>query len=390
MKKTLCVIIAIVIALSSLTMIVSAASVPKLTLKTSTATAKVGDIVTVEVTVAKNSRLCALTLDLVYDNTCFKALSMIPTDIMEDPTCNLEYEENKVRYAAIMKDLLNDDGVLFTAEFEVIKTGGTFSLEFNEACKVRPLGNDNNVIDLTEDMNSEYADYSVKVECAHAVKETTVIEEATCAKVGSKTEKCKECEWISEVIEIPMLPHEIEETIIKGASCTEDGIKSESCKNCDYKSEETPIPATGHIPDEWNTVTEATCEEEGLKVQHCKACDAKLSEDKIPAKGHTENEWVVVKAPTTTEKGLEQKECTVCGKILDEKEIPMIPQYKLGDVSEDGSITAVDARKILRYVAGLETLSEAQKLAADVNKDGTIGATDARMILQYVVGKVKF
>ncbi len=388
MKKTLCVIIALVIALSSFTMVVSAASVPKLTIKTSADTAKVGDVVTVEVTVAKNSRLCSLTLDLVYDNACFKALSMTPTDVMEDPTCNLEYGENKIRYTAVMKELLEKDGVLFTAAFEVIKTGGAFSLEFAEACKVRPLGNDNNVADLTEDMNSEYADYSVKIACAHAVKETTVIDEATCAKVGSKTEKCTQCDWVSEAIAIPMLPHETEENIIKEATCTEAGVKTVECKNCDYKEAEAPISAKGHTPGEWSVTTEPTCVAEGVQVKLCEECEVQLEEEKISAKGHTESDWVVVKAPTTTETGLEQKGCTVCGELLEERELPVIPAYKLGDVNENGEITAVDARMILRYVAGLETLSEAQKLAADVNKDGSIGASDARMILQYVVGKV--
>ena len=55
-----------------------------------------------------------------------------------------------------------------------------------------------------------------------------------------------------------------------------------------------------------------------------------------------------------------------------------------GDVNSDGNITAVDARKILQVVAGLETADNAS--VYDVNGDGNITAIDARIILQVVAG----
>lgn len=58
-----------------------------------------------------------------------------------------------------------------------------------------------------------------------------------------------------------------------------------------------------------------------------------------------------------------------------------------GDVNGDGDITAIDARKILRVVAGLETAED--KTLYDVNGDGSIGATDARIVLQIVAGLVE-
>ena len=170
------------------------------------------------------------------------------------------------------------------------------------------------------------------------------------AKEGSKYEECKECGWKSEKIAIAKLPHDTKVVVIKKETCEEDGSKAEKCKNCEYQSKETVIPATGH----------------------------------------TESNWITVKKATREETGLKQKKCTVCGKVLAEEEIPVLPPYKLGDVNDDGYITAVDARMILRAVAGLIELSDAQKAAADVNNDGTTSATDARLILQYVVGKVKF
>lgn len=61
---------------------------------------------------------------------------------------------------------------------------------------------------------------------------------------------------------------------------------------------------------------------------------------------------------------------------------PVEPEYTLGDVNNDGRITAVDARTTLRFSASLVTLTETQQLAADVNKDGRVTATDARRILR--------
>lgn len=58
------------------------------------------------------------------------------------------------------------------------------------------------------------------------------------------------------------------------------------------------------------------------------------------------------------------------------------PVYTLGDIDNNGKITAADARTALRISAKLETASETQMKAADVNKDGKVTAADARTILR--------
>ena len=54
----------------------------------------------------------------------------------------------------------------------------------------------------------------------------------------------------------------------------------------------------------------------------------------------------------------------------------------LGDVNTDGSVTAKDARTILRVAAHLEELTDEEKLIADVDKSGDVTAKDARMVLR--------
>ena len=56
--------------------------------------------------------------------------------------------------------------------------------------------------------------------------------------------------------------------------------------------------------------------------------------------------------------------------------------YMLGDINNDGKVSAIDARNVLQYVAGIKTFDSRQLKCADVNNDGKITAYDARMILQ--------
>ncbi|WP_340106252.1 right-handed parallel beta-helix repeat-containing protein [Rhodohalobacter sp. 8-1] len=60
----------------------------------------------------------------------------------------------------------------------------------------------------------------------------------------------------------------------------------------------------------------------------------------------------------------------------------------LGDVSEEGSVTAFDGSLILQFVVGDLELAESQQTAADVTGDGDITAFDASNVLQYVVGAI--
>lgn len=55
---------------------------------------------------------------------------------------------------------------------------------------------------------------------------------------------------------------------------------------------------------------------------------------------------------------------------------------KLGDMDDNGDITAADARIILRAAARLEKLDEDHAKRADTNRDGILTAADARLTLR--------
>ncbi len=65
---------------------------------------------------------------------------------------------------------------------------------------------------------------------------------------------------------------------------------------------------------------------------------------------------------------------------------PSTPSLKKGDIDGDDSVTAADARLVLRSSVGLESFNDAQKKAADTDSDGTISASDARTVLRISVG----
>lgn len=61
----------------------------------------------------------------------------------------------------------------------------------------------------------------------------------------------------------------------------------------------------------------------------------------------------------------------------------------LGDVNQDGEVTAADAVKIARYIVQLESLSDDDLLYADVTRDGTVNVIDVIKIARYLIGAEK-
>ena len=68
-----------------------------------------------------------------------------------------------------------------------------------------------------------------------------------------------------------------------------------------------------------------------------------------------------------------------------DREFEVIESAK-GDINGDNQITIVDAKWILKYVAGTKDLDAAQKIAADLNGDGKISTVDAKWVLQIIAG----
>ncbi len=160
-------------------------------------------------------------------------------------------------------------------------------------------------------------------------------------------------------------------------------------------SENVVVVAKGHSLTKVAAV-KATCIKNGT-IEHykCSFCQKLFSDSAakkeitdITAKatGH-KYEWVVTKPAAVGVPGEKANKCKTCGDVKETQKISALePEYMLGDVDADKSVSAADARLALRASVDLEKLSAIQKKAADADKDTNITAADARLILRASVG----
>ena len=92
--------------------------------------------------------------------------------------------------------------------------------------------------------------------------------------------------------------------------------------------------------------------------------------------------------------------CTVCGEKEDTKPSDPVKETDdpvkdtgdpekegilIGDLNDDGRITAKDSMITQRFAIHLVKLDDKHKIAADANGDGRVTAADALQILRYSV-----
>lgn len=147
----------------------------------------------------------------------------------------------------------------------------------------------------------------------------------------------------------------------KAFTCTENGIEIYTCDYCDYTETRT-VKAIGHSLGEWEVETKATKDKEGLEVRICNNYNCDYKEERT-----------IPKLQTTEP----------------DNSTGSITTFLLGDVDGNKKVNASDARKVLRYVAGLEQLNSTQLKAANVDGNKSVTATDARRILRHVAGLEK-
>ena len=170
MKKILCVMIAVVIALSSMT-ILAFADAPNITMTADkTNNVNIGDVITVTVKVAKGSNLCSATLYLIYDKTFFELVSFTPTDALMEFSDG-EVSADKPTYAGIHQDMLTDAAVLFTAQLKVLKRGGTIAIETSEVCYYTS-GIVKELTYTKDDVNENLKKQTISIACPHTEKTT--------------------------------------------------------------------------------------------------------------------------------------------------------------------------------------------------------------------------
>lgn len=184
---------------------------------------------------------------------------------------------------------------------------------------------------------------------------------------------------------------------VEGAAapaCTTPGSTGKTmCARCGetLKAAET-IPALGH--DE-KTVpgVPATCTATGTSdAVTCLRCGKTLvASEPTPALGHDFTGYLVTKAPTWREEGRETNSCTRCdfshSRRLPKRTHLAYSACPRGDADLDGTVTAADARYILRLAVDYDDGFDADQVKkADVTESDGVTAADARAALLISVG----
>ena len=130
-------------------------------------------------------------------------------------------------------------------------------------------------------------------------------------------------------------------------------------------------------------VKPATCKEKGTESYYCECCYSQKTET-VPKLDTHSFEWVTEKEARPGEAGKKVQKCTVCSATGDTMTYTAV---LLGDADKNGSITAADARFVLRAAVDLEKCEDGTELfmICDADKNNTITASDARLILRASV-----
>ena len=184
LSKVMSVILSLVLTLSIFTLNVSAAvAVPEIKLMPNRAAAQIGDIVTIAVTVPANSRLCSLSLDLIYDEADFELVDAVENGVFDVEALNPTFSNHSIRYAGTISGYVSDEAsTVFAARFKVLDNCRDIYAVINEAYVIDENGKQVNV---TTDANILSNPVII-----HQSGDENVILEPTCYETGFKTYNC--------------------------------------------------------------------------------------------------------------------------------------------------------------------------------------------------------
>ncbi len=146
MKKILSIILAVLMAFATLPT-VFAASTPVITTKANKTSIKVGDVVTISVSVSKNSKLCALTYELKYNTSEF---SLVSGSAKINGVFNAEAVNTsvagKVKYVgATTTSIVDSASTIFTVQLKAKKATGKVTATISEAYITSGTASETNV-----------------------------------------------------------------------------------------------------------------------------------------------------------------------------------------------------------------------------------------------------
>lgn len=183
MKKIYSVVLSVLVFVSLFSLCAYAQNA-LITIESNSSSAAVGDELTVGLVLAENSNIGGVELDLTFDTACYEYVAgsaSVDESVFTLAQFN-DSKSGKITYVGVTADSVNKSGVLMTAKFKVLKTGGEFGINVEEAVD----GNDADMaVNIQNSANKLSVSNSGSV--ISQVDSTTAVAQANSA-VGNKLE----------------------------------------------------------------------------------------------------------------------------------------------------------------------------------------------------------
>ncbi|MBQ4573179.1 MAG: hypothetical protein IJA80_07865 [Clostridia bacterium] len=257
MKKFASVLLAVLVAFSMFSFVVSAAGVT-FTVNADKTTVNAGDTVKVTVSIPENAGLATLQVALKYDAEAFKVKGATPGGLygFEEVNASTGF------YTSAASTPPTKGGVLFTVELEALKaTDSEISIVVSEAT-------DNEYNDVTVTSNKVAIKGFVEAP-VDPTEPTNPVDPTDPTDPTEPEDPCKDGHNYSEYI------------VTKKACANQAGEKQRTCKVCGNIEKEAIAKNGKCEPGAWKVVKAATTTAEGEKVQECKICGEVLQRAKI-------------------------------------------------------------------------------------------------------------
>ena len=296
-KKLISILLAIMLMLSAMPFAFASDAEPTMTI--SSATAALGESVTLTVSMQNNPGFNTFSLSFNYDPSCLNLKSVTKADAFPG---SFAYSKRAVWQNTEDTDY---NGEIMTLTFDVLSdatvgdTNVALAYESGDICNYDE-----------DDVDFALNPGTISIYCKHTNVETIAGKEASCNETGLTEGKyCPDCKtWIVEQKTINKLEHNYVETA-NTATCTEGGEKTFTCSLCsDSYTEESEALGHDYVPSE----TTATCTEGGFTTYTCSRCGNSYSDEAGEPLGHSFTNYVPNGDATCLEDGTKTAKCDRC------------------------------------------------------------------------------
>lgn len=336
MKKIISLLVCLVLVFS-LSISAFAAESTKVNSNASANLIKLGDTITVVVSLSDSAPFKSLALTPNYDTKVFEMVegewllkdaaisNFNGTNAAIAYTPVVQKNGDVFKYVLKVKDNATLKNTVIKTD-AVIKNGASIvectvsSVSVKVICKNHSFGAWNKVDNYNHKRICSACD---EVETTvHNWDSGKVTKAANCKETGSKTFTCTACNSTKTESIAKTKDHKFGEySVTKAPTCENKGTEERKCSVCSF-TENRSVAASGHKFSNPIVTKEPTCNETGIESGKCTLC-GKETTNTLAAKGHTFGEAVVTKEATETETGIKTKTCTVCNAI-EEEEIPCL------------------------------------------------------------------